>query len=325
MLDNLSACFEGIANRGSYLALTARRKMPVVDDRRDRAKDNGPQSFRSKDIEDSDRKFGADTNTTCPICSRELSKIAPDSKDLPIISDSDEDIETIDSSSSSLPSDESEEWNSAEESWSEGSTVPTENDRAPWNTLESSENDSEADARSSKSESESESSEDETASNAPAHSYGQLKEESESDGGDIEFDCGSDDDAYEGDSDYSESDSLTFDSDDNDDDDDDDDDDEPWRRSYIRHKPKSKGDNHAPKGLLTIYDVGSENPVQLFKFSHPLPIMLYNSPPVFHPTKPLVVWPLCGGEILFADFEGKTYFIRKARPSTTRSMSPRLS
>ena len=318
-MENSSSCFEDIASRGPYLTITARRKTPVVGKSRGRAADQGSQLPKSEDNSGLDRTLGADKCTTCPICARKPSEKTESPKASPTPHGSDEDEDSSDGSSSSLPSNESEDWNSAEESWSEGSTEPTENERAPWNTLESSEKESGSDGHSSESENESEGSEDETASNAPAHSYSKLKEESDSDGGDIEFDCGSDDDAYEGDSDYGDSEvssiseDLTFDSDDND---------EPRCRAHVRHKSDPEGDNH--KGSLMIYNVDSEHPVQLFKFSHPLPIMLYSSPPVFHPSKPLVVWPLCGGEILFADFEGKTYFIRKARPSTTRSMSTRL-
>lgn len=38
---------------------------------------------------------------------------------------------------------------------------------------------------------------------------------------------------------------------------------------------------------------------------------LSNCPPTFHPTQPLVVWPLSGWRVLFADYEDRTYFIRE--------------
>ena len=73
-------------------------------------------------------------------------------------------------------------------------------------------------------------------------------------------------------------------------------------------------------GLLLVYDVSSlPSPKLLFRYRRPLPVLLKDSPPVFHPTKSLLVWPLFGGEILFADFQLKTFFTRKARVSARNS------
>jgi hypothetical protein len=77
-----------------------------------------------------------------------------------------------------------------------------------------------------------------------------------------------------------------------------------------------------PKGTITVFDISQEPPRQMFQYLHPLPVMLYESPPAIHPTKPLVVWPLCGGDILFADFLAKSYFIRKSRPTSSHSTAP---
>lgn len=88
----------------------------------------------------------------------------------------------------------------------------------------------------------------------------------------------------------------------------------PRRRMYpSRRKSKSE------QGQLVIYDNSSSTPAEGFKFSHPLPVVLYGSPPAIHPTAPLVVWPLCGGDVLLADSKGKSYFIRRAKPSTRKS------
>lgn len=46
----------------------------------------------------------------------------------------------------------------------------------------------------------------------------------------------------------------------------------------------------------------------LFHFSQQTFSLLYDSPPVVHPTLPLVVWPLDGAEALFADCNTKSYF-----------------
>jgi hypothetical protein len=73
------------------------------------------------------------------------------------------------------------------------------------------------------------------------------------------------------------------------------------------------------RGKLLIYDTNSDDPTPIFRYEKACPRTLYNSPPIFHPTAPLVVWPLGGGEILFANFTEKTYCIRTLRCSATRS------
>ncbi|KAF5502847.1 hypothetical protein CGCA056_v014210 [Colletotrichum aenigma] len=80
-----------------------------------------------------------------------------------------------------------------------------------------------------------------------------------------------------------------------------------------------------PKDRITttiaVYDMTSGDAVRLFHYDHDTPVtcMLYHSPPVLHPKKALVVWPSGGGEVLFADFEEKTYFIRAIMPTTRDS------
>ncbi|KAF0319210.1 hypothetical protein GQ607_013603 [Colletotrichum asianum] len=70
---------------------------------------------------------------------------------------------------------------------------------------------------------------------------------------------------------------------------------------------------------VVVYDVSSGQTVRMFRYKHDAPAMLYHSPPALHPTKPLLVWPLGGGEVLFADYEEKTYFTRAAVPTTNDS------
>lgn len=50
---------------------------------------------------------------------------------------------------------------------------------------------------------------------------------------------------------------------------------------------------------------------RLFHFSRKVTSSLSNSPPVLHPIEPLLVWPLGGWEVLFADYEDNTYFVRE--------------
>ncbi len=70
---------------------------------------------------------------------------------------------------------------------------------------------------------------------------------------------------------------------------------------------------------IKVYNVGAVEAVRLFHYDHDIPAMLYHSPPVLHPFKPLVVWPLGGGEVLFAAYAEKTYFLRAIMPSTRNS------
>lgn len=79
-------------------------------------------------------------------------------------------------------------------------------------------------------------------------------------------------------------------------------------------------------GSIAVLHLGGIKPRQIFHFDYELPVMLYHSPPAIHPFKPLVVWPLCGGDILFVDYQQKTYFIRRVLATTRFSkIQPFLS
>ncbi|KAF8522856.1 hypothetical protein JB92DRAFT_3110440 [Gautieria morchelliformis] len=71
-----------------------------------------------------------------------------------------------------------------------------------------------------------------------------------------------------------------------------------------------------PQVSLTVFNTECSPPSRIFYFSCRVSSMIYASPPVVHPSEPLVVWPLGGGEVLFADFVANTYFLTKLRPST---------
>ena len=305
-LKESGVCFEELAGRDSYLVLSARRKPPAKNVSRGRTDKRNSQLLISNEKGSSGLALG-DEHSGCQICSREPSRSKIGSETSPATGASD--MESSDELESQSSSDDTEEWNSAEESWSEGSTEVTEDERVPWNALESSDcSDSET---HSESDTESIASDSETSSNAPVNSFGQLKQESDSEGGDFDFDCESSDGSDRTSSSYSDdgdlSDDLDFDTD------------EDVPRNLHFRSSKRKANDAGPKGSLVVYQLGIEDPKQIFHFSQPLPTMLYDSPPVIHPTKPLVVWPLCRGEMLFADIENKTYFVRKARPSAKNS------
>lgn len=79
---------------------------------------------------------------------------------------------------------------------------------------------------------------------------------------------------------------------------------------------------HEPTVLLTVLHYNDDSiPTKLFEYSCPLRFMLYDSPSAIHPHESLVVWPLGGGDLLFADVAAKTYFTRQLRPSAPHSES----
>ena len=61
---------------------------------------------------------------------------------------------------------------------------------------------------------------------------------------------------------------------------------------------------------VRIYDTMSKQQKPIFHFSQYVERNLFSSPPAFHPSKPLLVWPLGAGEVLFANYIGNTYFTR---------------
>ncbi|KAF8587635.1 hypothetical protein K439DRAFT_1630517 [Ramaria rubella] len=74
-----------------------------------------------------------------------------------------------------------------------------------------------------------------------------------------------------------------------------------------------------PQASLVVFDISCPMPRRIFHFSYAISSMLYVSPPVVHPSESLAVWPIGGGDVLFADFVANTYFMRKIRPSTTHT------
>lgn len=92
---------------------------------------------------------------------------------------------------------------------------------------------------------------------------------------------------------------------------------------YCNISPRERKSKHSspPKLLvfISVFDTRHPVPDRVFHLSRKAPCMLYDSPPVMHPSQSLVVWPLGGGNILFANFLCNTFFIRKLRASTLHS------
>lgn len=317
-----NAYFEGMTSRGSLLVVASRTKLPAIVEpqRREAVKADlsSDKQIASSGILALDSKSDKDSS---PMGDRHSSR-DPSKRSHASDTSSEKEGDSSDKdgsdSDSSCPSDEMSEWNSAEESWSEGSTEVDELGNPLTSSDDSSSNSSEVDPDS---DDESETLQDDAASDTAVNSYGQMYEASDSDGGDVDFDCGSDCESYDGDyeSDWSDDNNheedLHFDSDDE----------ERLVRQMAYSRQDRKRDAKVQHGVLTIYDVAISPPTPIFTFTHQLAIMLYDSPPAIHPTEPLVVWPLCGGDILFADFESKSYFIRRARTTTRKSRSPKCS
>ncbi|KAI9647062.1 hypothetical protein NHQ30_005064 [Ciborinia camelliae] len=70
---------------------------------------------------------------------------------------------------------------------------------------------------------------------------------------------------------------------------------------------------------IRIFDTTTENKSPIFHFSQRVPGAIFHSPPAFHPTEPLLVWPLGDGNILFANYSNNTYFTRELCCSTYHS------
>ena len=314
--ENQDICFEEIASRASLLVVASRRKLPTMTESRGRESDRSERAIEKKtessDTRASDSNIGKDSIAVkCSHCSREPSKSNHATDTSPAKGEDSSDKNGSDTDSSN-ESDEISEWNSAEESWSEGSTEVDELGNPLTSSDEPSSTGSEAEIES---DGESEASQDDAVSDTAINHYGQLYEESDSDGGDVDFDPGSDNESYDGDHESDMSDEnnheedLHFDTDDED----------RLVRQMAYSRQDKKRDAKIQQGVLKIYDLAANPPTQIFTFTHQLPIMLYDSPPSIHPTKSLVVWPLCGGDVLFADYEAKSYFIRRARTTTRKS------
>ncbi|KAL4910401.1 hypothetical protein BDW74DRAFT_186412 [Aspergillus multicolor] len=86
----------------------------------------------------------------------------------------------------------------------------------------------------------------------------------------------------------------------------------PRSRRHFRKQTKS-----GLEASLKVFSISDTGLTCIFQLSRPIDLLLYDSPPVLHPHKPLIIWPMSPGNVLFAAFEEKTWFKRKLRPTTT--------
>ncbi|KAG2096525.1 uncharacterized protein F5147DRAFT_716462 [Suillus discolor] len=82
-----------------------------------------------------------------------------------------------------------------------------------------------------------------------------------------------------------------------------------WEGPWSERAEKQKA-----QATITVFDTRSCT--RLFRLRQPIKCRLFASPPVFHPTKSLIVWPLGDGNILFVYYLAKTHFTRRLQPST---------
>jgi hypothetical protein len=70
---------------------------------------------------------------------------------------------------------------------------------------------------------------------------------------------------------------------------------------------------------INVHNLHEEDSPATFHFTRYVKRGIFDSPPVFHPSKPLLVWPLGDAEILFADYKANTFFTRLLCCSRFRS------
>ncbi|EKM58423.1 uncharacterized protein PHACADRAFT_207247 [Phanerochaete carnosa HHB-10118-sp] len=81
------------------------------------------------------------------------------------------------------------------------------------------------------------------------------------------------------------------------------------RRKRRNGTKTSNGSTSPEEKQVSIRVFTSEG--RLFNFRRKISSTLSNSPPVLHPIEPLLVWPIGGWDVLFADYEDNTYFVRE--------------
>ncbi|KAI4120709.1 MAG: hypothetical protein LQ338_006815 [Usnochroma carphineum] len=342
---------EDVASQGRYVATTTRRHLTIDDinssGRQEEIPDGLVKKFNKllEDTETSQAGSGETTTDTLPSSltrstsdedhqrrqiSANSSMTSLDIGSLPsdVGANSSEDDEKSNGSISlDNVTDDSYDSNSARESWSEASTDPASDeveDDDLWNESDDSDSDSaigedlrseiESDDGSLKvddqeQETESGSAVSENKDGNEENEEDQLKRLVEGSDEDSASDLDADTSGYSSDED-DESGDTSGDSDAAQ---------EKLEKLVLGKHRLSKSASRLQRGSIQIYQLDQSQAARVFHFSIDLSHFLFESPAVFHPSAPLVVWPLHRGEILFADFSRKTYFTRTLRPSKPNS------
>ena len=305
--DSLWNYFEEFSSRGQYIILARRHTEPKVGPECEPADKLKLKSDEACELIDSGNgivEIGEAANNSPSGSSSNNTSISEPSKNgaslKTTLTPVSEEFSDDDQSFCLASTERSSDWNSAEESWSEGSTEAgseidcDESRYAEDNvaSITSSIQDESVDSKDTDPDVNSSTTKSDSSRDEVILSYGQLLDDHASGGAGISFDTESEDEDLRC--------GLA-------------------RADYI---PKGQSSDSAPiRASIAVYDTTSQIPVRIFHYEEILPVALYSSPPAIHPSKPLVVWPLAGGNILFADFEYKTYFIRRALPSSRNSES----
>ena len=72
---------------------------------------------------------------------------------------------------------------------------------------------------------------------------------------------------------------------------------------------------------LVVLDTNEGGPRELYRFSRKSEVLIFDSPPIFHPTASLVIWLLSRDKILLADFEANAESIHALPHSNVKSRS----
>ncbi|RDW90659.1 uncharacterized protein DSM5745_02434 [Aspergillus mulundensis] len=271
------AYFEEFLTQGEYLVTASRRRAPIPGEER-------LDSLTDNPVLDVGKLFNK-------MWEEERANNSNDSE----VDDTDETSSASEESDTSLSSAKTGiDWSSGDETWSEGSTdveeaIGDENAIVFFKGYIDSSSSSNSDSEPSDSDDyESEAGSDSGGLGATPHSRflrGFLDDDSDGDDAYVpldDSDGGSDDDVY------------------------------PRSRAHFRKRTKS-----GLEASLKVFGMSSTGLTCIFQLSRPIDLLLYDSPPVLHPHKPLIIWPLSPGNVLFADFEKKSWFKRKLRPTTT--------
>lgn len=86
----------------------------------------------------------------------------------------------------------------------------------------------------------------------------------------------------------------------------------PTSNSEDEHSSQASEEDDEDKQRVSIrvQDIDASGGTLKFHFTRYVKRSIFDSPAVFHPSRPLLVWPLGDSEILFADYKANTFFTR---------------
>ena len=70
---------------------------------------------------------------------------------------------------------------------------------------------------------------------------------------------------------------------------------------------------------LLIIDTRLPEPRKIYRFAQRSEVLMFDSPPIFHPTAPLIVWLMSRSKLLFGNFEANSPSIHRVPPPRFKS------